>query len=88
EMDPSNPATAYNLAAVMFQRGEYERARFYIRRVNNVPEQVTADSLWLAIRIEHRMGNVSGRQELGTQLRNKFPTARQTNKLELGLFDE
>lgn len=88
EMDPSNPATAYNLASVLYRRGELERARFYIRRVNNVPNQVTAESLWLAIRIEHRLGNINGRDELGAQLRSKYPTAREANALEMGKFDD
>jgi type IV pilus assembly protein PilF len=88
ELDPSNPATAYNLASVLYRRGELERARFYIRRVNNVPAQVTAESLWLAIRIEHRLGNAGGRDELSAQLRSRFPAARETNAMELGRFDD
>ena len=88
EMDPGNPATAFNLASVLYRRGELERARFYIRRVNNLPAQVTAESLWLAVRIEHKLGNLGGRDELASQLRSRFPTARETNALELGRFDE
>lgn len=88
EMDPSNPATAYNLASVLYRRGELERARFYIRRVNNVPNQVTAESLWLAIRIEHRLGNMNGRDELASQLRSRFPTSSEATALELGKFDD
>ena len=37
ELDPANPSIAVNLAEVLFRRGEYERARFYIRRVNALP---------------------------------------------------
>lgn len=88
EMDPGNPATAYNLASVLYRRGDYERARFYIRRVNNVPEQVTAESVWLGLRIEHRLGNASGREELATTLRSRFPNSREAVALELGRFDE
>lgn len=88
EIDPSNPATAFNLASVLYRRGELERARFYIRRVNNVPGQQTAESLWLAVRIEHRLDNPSGRDEFAAQLRSRFPAARETNALELGRFDE
>jgi len=88
ELDPSNPATAFNLASVLYRRGELERARFYIRRVNSVPVQVTAESLWLAVRIEHKLNNTNGRDELASQLRSRFPTARETNALELGRFDE
>jgi len=88
ELDAANPATAYNLASVLYRRGELERARFYIRRVNNLPAQVTAESLWLATRIENRLGNTNGRDELANQLRSRFPAARETNALELGRFDE
>lgn len=88
ELDAANPATAYNLASVLYRRGELERARFYIRRVNNVPAQVTAESLWLAARIENKLGNNNGRDELANQLRSRFPSARETNALELGRFDE
>jgi type IV pilus assembly protein PilF len=88
ELDPSSPATAFNLAAVLLKEGELERARFYIRRVNNVPAQVTAESLWLAARVEHRLGNLNGRDELAEQLRRRFTGTREATALELGRFDE
>ena len=37
ELDPTNPFTAVNLSEVLYRRGDYERARFYIRRVNAMP---------------------------------------------------
>jgi type IV pilus assembly protein PilF len=73
---------------VLYRRGELERARFYVRRVNSTAALATAESLWLAVRIENRLGNLNGRDELGNQLRSRFPTARETNALELGRFDE
>ena len=76
ELDPANPSTAINLAEVLFQRGEYERARFYIRRVNNAPRPSSAQTLWLAARIENKLGNRTGAQDYGRQLRNRFPVAR------------
>lgn len=88
EMDPSSPATAFNLASVLFRRGEYERARFYVRRVNNVPEQITADSIWLGIRIENKLNNISGRDELSSILRSRFPNSKEAAALEAGRIDE
>lgn len=88
ELDPSNPATAYNLAAVLYRRGELERARFYIRRVNGVQSQISAQSLWLAIRIENRLNNQNGRDELAEQLRSRFVGSKEATALELGRFDE
>jgi type IV pilus assembly protein PilF len=88
ELDPGNPATAVNLAEVLYRRGELERARFYIRRVNASREVSSAQTLWLAARIEHKLGNRQGVQEFGNQLRNRFPQSRETVAYEQGKFDE
>ncbi len=88
EIDPSNPAVSFNLALVLFRQGEYERARFYARRVNNISERANAESLWLGIRIENKLGNVTGRDELAAQLRNRFGSSREVTALELGNFNE
>ena len=88
ELDSSNPVTAFNLAEVLLRRGELERARFYTRRINAVPDQVTAQSLWLAARIERRMGNIDAMQDHGRQLRDRFPQAPETSLFERGRFDE
>lgn len=88
ELEPGNPVTAFNVALLLYRTGDFDRARFYIRRVNNVPEQANAESLWLGIRIEHKLGNLAAQDELATQLRSRFPNARETTALDLGRFDE
>lgn len=88
ELDPMNPATAVNLSEVLYRRGEYERARFYVRRVNAQPEVLNAQTLWLAARIERRLGNGSGVQEFGRQLRERFGDSREAAAFEKGQFDE
>lgn len=88
ELDPSNPTTAVNLSEVLYRLGEYERARFYIRRVNNQDEQVSAQTLWLAARIERKMGQTVMMNSLGSQLRNRFPKAPETLMFEKGRFDD
>lgn len=88
EMDPGNPVTAFNLASLFYRTGDLDRARFYIRRVNNVPELANAESLWLGIRIERKLGGRSSMDELATQLRSRFPNARETTALDLGRFDD
>ena len=88
EIEPGNPVTAVNLADVLYRRGEYERARFYIGRVNGVQELSNAQTLWLAVRIENKAGNVRGVRDVGRQLRNRFPNAPETQLLERGRFDD
>jgi type IV pilus assembly protein PilF len=87
-LDPANPATAYNLSDVLYRRGEYERARFYIARVNALQEQSNSQSLWLAARIEKKLGNQPGVQLFGRQLRDRFPESAEALLLEQGRFDE
>jgi len=73
---------------VLYRRGQYERARFYIGRVNSVPEYVNAQTLWLATRIENKMGNARGVRDYGRQLSNRFPQAPETVAYQRGRFDD
>jgi type IV pilus assembly protein PilF len=88
ELDPGNPATAVNLADLFYKKGEYDRARFYVRRVNNNPELSNAETLWLAARIENRLGNRQGANDLGSQLRSRYPRSREAAAFEQGRFNE
>lgn len=87
-LEPSNPAIAVNLSEVLFRKGDTERARFYIRRVNTVPHLVSAQTLWLAARIEHKIGNAQGSEDFGAQLRNRFPQSPEAAALAEGRFNE
>ncbi len=88
QADPSNPSTSVNLAEVLLRRGEADRARFHIRRVNANTNFVSAQTLWLAARIEHKLGNTSGVQELGRQLQTQFPETREALAFQRGQFNE
>lgn len=88
QVEPNNPSTSVNLAEVLLRRGEFDRARFHIRRVNANNNFVSPQTLWLAARIEHKMGNASGAQELGRQLQTRFPETREAIAFQRGRFDE
>lgn len=88
ERDPSNPATAVNLAEVLLHSGQAERARFYVARVNAVANQSSAQTLWLAARIEMKLGNRQAANEFGLQLRNRFPQSRESAAFDRGQFNE
>ena len=88
ELEPSNPVVAVNLADVLYRRGELERARFYIGRVNAVQDYSNAQTLWLAARIENKMGNARAARDLGRQLRARFPQAPETQAFERGRYDD
>lgn len=87
ELDAGNPITGYNLAALLYRRGEFPRAQFYIRRINN-SELANAESLWLGIRVERKLNNREAMRQLADQLKRRFPQAQEFSAFERGAFDE
>lgn len=87
ELDAGNPVTGYNLALLLYQRGDAARAQFYIRRINN-SELANAETLWLGIKVEQRIGNRVARDQLAGQLRSRYPKSRELNSYERGAFNE
>lgn len=87
ELDAGNPITGYNLAQLLYQRGEFERAQFYIRRLNNT-DLANAESLWLGIKVEQRMRDSAALNQLSEQLRKRYPQSRERASLERRAFDE
>jgi type IV pilus assembly protein PilF len=87
ELDAGNPLTGYNLASLLFLRGEFQKAQFYIRRLNNT-ELANAESYWLGIKVERRMENYEAMQQLAMQLKKRFPQSRELTSYERGAFDE
>lgn len=88
EYDPSSAAVAVNLAEVLYRNKQLDRARFYIRRVNAQEDQVNAQSLWLGLRIERKLGNSIAVDEMAQQLRRRHPQTVETQALDAGRFDE
>ena len=88
ELDPANPNAGLNLAEVLLQRQDFERARFYIGRVNDAPGAAKAQTLWLAARIEHKLGRDATARQMGDQLRQRFPQSPEAALFERGRFDD
>ena len=87
ELDAGNPITGYNLAQLLYMRGDYERAQFYIRRLNN-SELANSESLWLGIKVENRMKDNVAMEQLSDQLRKRFPQSKERAALDRRAFDE
>lgn len=85
ELEPLNPISGYNLAAILFDAGQYEQARFYARRVNN-GEFSNAASLWLGIRIERALNNGVAMQQLVSQLHSRYPESPEAAAFDKGAF--
>ena len=87
EIEPGNPTVAYNFASILHALGQSERARFYVRRVNN-GQWASAPSLWLGIQVERRLGDRVVVRQLADQLHKRFPDSKEWQRFEQGAFDD
>jgi len=87
QLDAGNPITEYNLALLLFRRGDLTRAQFYIRRLNN-SEWANAESLWLGIKVERKLGNRDAMDQLAVPLRKRFAQSPEAALFDRGAFDE
>lgn len=87
EDDPSRPDTNMNLAKLYFERGDYQRARFYISRALKAGK-LGPDALWTGIKIERKLGDRTTENSLATQLRRNFPKSKEFAAYLRGAFDE
>lgn len=89
-LDPNLPATLSNLARVYFERRDYQRAGFFMRRLTAQAklETLPAETLWLAARIERKLGDKAQETALVTQLSRQFPGSTEYAAFQRGAFDE
>ncbi|QNM95604.1 type IV pilus biogenesis/stability protein PilW [Chitinimonas koreensis] len=83
---PDNPQTLYGLARLAFRRGELESARTLLSRQARLTSP-TAESVWLNLRIERRLGNAENEAGFAKELRNRFPDSDEARALAAGQFD-
>lgn len=87
ELDAGNPIIGYNLASMLYDRGELQRSQFLIRRINN-SQLANAETLWLGVKVENKLGDRVAMNQLAGQLKRRFPQSREAARLERGAFDE
>lgn len=87
---PDIPATNANLARIYFERRDYERAGFFITRLSKIAKMdgLSADILWLAIRVQHRLGDAGAEAGWATQLRRHHTGSAEYAAYQRGAFDE
>jgi type IV pilus assembly protein PilF len=83
---PDNLQALLNLASIRYKTGQLEAARGLIGRFNKLVEP-TAESLWLALRIERKLGDRSSENALAAQLRRRFSGSPEYRDLIQGKFE-
>jgi len=86
-LDATNPVTSYNLARLLFERGDAQPAQPYMRQLNKSP-MANAETLWLGIQIEQQLKNTVAVAALGKQLRDRFAESSELIAYEKGAFHD
>ncbi len=88
--NPDLQATNAGLARIYYERRDYQRAGFFINRLIETSklDTLSADALWLALRVQRKTGDRSNEASLAAQLRRRFPGSPEYAAFERGAFDE
>lgn len=84
-IDPNYLPALLNLAQLKYRLGDLDEARTLIRRYNKLVEP-TAESLWLALRIERRLGDYTAATDYANQLRRRFAGSKEYQEMQKGQF--
>ena len=83
----SAPATRYKLAELLYQRGNLDEAKVYLGEAIKAMEPPSAEALWLAVRLERKLGNKAGEGNYASQLRGRYPTSKEYQAFLKGNFE-
>jgi len=83
---PDHPQALLQLANINYKRGNLEAAKKQLSDVVRKNEP-NAELLWLALRIERRLGDRSAEAGYAVQLRRKFPGSPEYQELQKGNFE-
>ena len=85
--EPGLLAAHASLARIVFDAGDYERARRHLLPVI-ASRQATADDFLLAIKAERKLGDRAAEQSLAMQWQRRLPDSPQWRAYQLGTTDE
>ncbi|MFP5408607.1 MAG: type IV pilus biogenesis/stability protein PilW [Gammaproteobacteria bacterium] len=86
KLQPDNPNTVIKLAGLYFRQGKLaETQRLLARHAELAPP--TAESLWLGVRLERKLGDRMQEAAYGLQLRKRFPGSEEERLLRAGQFE-
>jgi len=86
KLDPDEPASLLKLGEIRYRQGNVDEARKLVARHNKLVSP-SAESLWLALRIERRLGERIAEQSYANQLRRRFPGSPEYQALLKGQYE-
>ncbi|WP_065310565.1 type IV pilus biogenesis/stability protein PilW [Janthinobacterium psychrotolerans] len=87
---PGMASTYIGLARAYCEQQDYRQAALYLERLGKVTimESQTADVLWLAIKVRHKLGDAGAEAGLVAQLRRHHSGSPEYAAYQSGAFDE
>lgn len=86
KLQPDNPNTLLKLAGLRFRQGQLmETQQLLGRHAELAPP--TAESLWLGLRLERKLGDRVQEAAYGLQLRKRFPDSNEARLLLSGQYE-
>ena len=86
KLQPDNPNTILKLAALNFRQDRLPDAQRLLEHYAELAPP-TAESLWLGVRLERKLGNRSQEAAYGLQLRKNFPDSNEARMLLAGQYE-
>jgi len=86
KLNPNDARAILQMGAIRYREGAYDKAQEWVRRFGKV-RLPTAESLWLSVRIERKLGQRLNEASLASQLRRRFPGSPEYQKLQRGEYD-
>jgi len=86
KLEPDDTPSLLKLGEIRYRQGNTDEARRLVSRYNKL-RTPSAESLWLALRIERRLGERVAEQSYANQLRRRFPASTEYRALQRGQYD-
>lgn len=86
KLQPDNANTALKLAGLNFRQGKLMETQRLLGRHAELA-QPTAESLWLGVRLERKLGDRTQEGAYGRELRKRFPDSNEARLLLSGQYE-
>ena len=86
KLDSDDPVALLQMGHIRYRQGRHDDARVLVSRYARLAS-ATPESLWLALRIERKLGQRVAENSFATQLRRSFPDSREYQSLQRGEYD-
>lgn len=78
---PGLPQALLGMAQLNFAKDELDVAKRYFGEYESKTDNLSAEDLWLAVRIERRLGNRGNEASYAMKLHNRFPDSKEARML-------